>query len=70
MIIYLVAAEPKCVPSLRPLLNTLGAAAVHSCAWVLPWQGSADSLRDHFRPSVPPGTRLVVAEAQGDWSLL
>jgi len=68
MSVFLISAEPVSVQSIAPALALLGAKSIHSCAWVLPWQGSADLLREHLRPLVQPGSHCVISEATGEFS--
>ena len=67
--VYLIAAEPDSAATLQPLLAPIGAKALLSCAWVLPWNGTVESLRSCLRAHLPRA-RFVLSEVNGGgWSL-
>lgn len=69
MNVYLVAGEPSCAPHFNNALIAIGAKIIHSCAWVLPWNGTAATLAIALKGMVPSHTHFVVCEASGDWRL-
>lgn len=67
--VFLLAAEPASAVALQSILAPIGAKPLHSCAWVLPWNGTVDSLRSCLRTHLP-GARFVLSEVNGGgWSL-
>ncbi len=67
--VFLIAAEPDSAATLQPLIASIGAKPVLSCAWVLPWIGTVDSLRSWLRAHLPRA-RFILSEVNGGgWSL-
>lgn len=66
---FLVAAEPKCLRTLIPCLQSLGGKPVHSTAWGVPSCGTAEDVRDHLR-AVGSDGKAVVSEVTGGWALM
>jgi hypothetical protein len=65
--VYLIVAESTCASEISASLAGTEVEAVHSCAWVLPWQGNAHDLLGLLHTSVPQA-HLLVSQVSEEWA--
>jgi hypothetical protein len=63
---FVVAAESSAGNQLALKVRALRGKALTSTAWIVPWDGTADSLRLKLQPY--SDSRLIVFSTSADWS--
>lgn len=62
---FIVTAEPSSAVALSNAARELGGRPLGAC-WIVPWQGTADSLALRLRHAT--GAMVVVCRLEDDWS--